>query len=339
MGQSTTAAEYGVVDFEPYERKIVMDMMRRIVRGSTVGALLALAATAPAAAAATGALAALDSYISGSAPPSFESAEKGVDAMKSALSSNNFDAFASLLGLDPAKLKGNEDVMTTYDLIREGAARKVYIQKAGDRDIIEIGEILWPLPFPLVKSGDGKWSFDPHAGVEEIVNRRIGENELNAIATMRAYVWAQAEYASEDHDGDGVLEYAQKLISSPGKEDGLYWPPDQGSGESVAGAALDQAVITKAKAGGGYFGYYFKILKGQGPNVAGGGYSYVINGNMIAGFALVAWPVKYGETGVDTFLVNQAGIVYQADLGENTSKLARGMVRFNPGKNWTIVND
>ena len=281
----------------------------------------------------------LQSYISSKAPPTFDSAEKGVDAFKSALSSNDFDGLASLLGLDPAKLRKSDGVMATFDLIRKGAERKVYLQKTGDRDIIQIGDVLWPLPFPLVRAQNGQWAFDPHAGIEEIINRRVGENELNAIATARAYVGAQLAYASEDHDGDGVLEYAQKLVSTPGKTDGLYWPADEGAGVSPAGAALNEATLTKARPGEGYFGYYFKILKGQGPNVAGGEYSYVINGNMIAGFALVAWPVKYGETGVDTFVVNQAGIVYQADLGKDTASVAKAMARFNPGKDWTIVND
>ena len=143
----------------------------------------------------------------------------------------------------------------------------------------------------------------------------------------------------QDRDGDGVLEYAQKLISTPGETDGLYWPPDQGDGDSPAGNFADQAALEKAKKGEGYFGYRFRILTAQGDNVAGGRYDYVINGNMIAGFALLAWPVKYGETGVATFAVNQQGVVYQVDLGQATESMANAIRRFNPSDDWSVVND
>ena len=217
---------------------------------------------------------------------------------------------------------------------------KVVVRDLGDRQFIDIGDELWPLPFPVVKGDDGKWSFDTYAGLEEIINRRVGENELQAIETMRAYVEAQRDYAAEDRDGDGVLEYAQKLLSSEGKTDGLYWPTDDVNGVSPAGDLVtDQAAVDKAKAGDGYFGYRFRILTGQGDNVAGGAYDYVINGNMIAGFALIAWPVKYAETGVHTFVVSHQGIVYQADLGADTEKLAAGIKRFNPDDDWEVTGD
>ena len=156
--------------------------------------------------------------------------------------------------------------------------------------------------FPLLKGEDGKWAFDTQAGLEEIVNRRVGENELEAIATMRAYVEAQNDYASEDRDDDGVEEFAQKLVSSEGATDGLYWPADQGSTAKArrATSSTRRSSRTPAK-GEGYFGYRFRILTGQGDRIAGGAYDYVINGNMIAGFALIAWPAKYAETGVNTF--------------------------------------
>ncbi len=146
------------------------------------------------------------------------------------------------------------------------------------------------------------------------MNRRVGENELQAIETMRAYVDAQEDYASQDRDDDGVKEFAQKLVSSKGTTDGLYWPTDDVNGESPAGD-LDQSELDDATKGEGYFGYKFKILTGQGDQIAGGAYDYVINGNMIAGFGLIGWPAKYGETGVKTFVVNQHGIVYDIDLG------------------------
>jgi len=276
-------------------------------------------------------------YISQKEPPLFDQASEAVAAFKAALAANNFDGLARLLGLDAAKLRTADGVMDTYNQIRQGAAKLLVVQDYGDHQEIDIGEQLWPFPFPLVRGKDGKWAFDTVAGIEEIISRRIGENELQAIDTTRLYVDAQREYASEDHDGDGVLEYAQKLISTPGRTDGLYWPLAQGDGESPVGALIQQAALQKAKEGHGYFGYRFRILTGQGGNVAGGRYNYIINGNMIAGFALVAWPMRYGETGIETFLVNQAGIVYEKDLGPDTETLVDRIYRFNPDRTWDIV--
>jgi hypothetical protein len=301
----------------------------------TLAANLAYATVAAAEEATT-----LSDYASPNDPPIFDTPAAAVDAFKSALASDDFGALVTLLGLDAAKLKGAEGVMDAYAKIREGAARKVVVRDLGDRQFIDIGDELWTLPFPVAKGDDGKWSFDTYTGLEEIINRRVGENELQAIETMRAYVEAQRDYAAEDRDADGVLEYAQKLLSSEGKTDGLYWPTDDINGVSPAGnLATDRAAVDKAKAGGGYYGYRFRILTGQGDNVAGGAYDYVINGNMIAGFALIAWPVKYADTGVHTFMVSHQGIVYQADLGANTEKLAAGIKRFNPGDDWEVTGD
>lgn len=280
----------------------------------------------------------LADYVSPTDPPTFDDPEKALSAFKDAVSSSDLDKLAALLGLDAEKLKTSEDVKSTYEQIKAGAAKKVVLKDADDSKIIEIGDQLWPLPFPIAKGEDGKWAFDTYAGIEEIINRRVGENELEAINTVRAYVDAQEEYALEDHDGDGVFEYAQKLISSEGQTDGLYWPAEQGDGESPAGD-LSQAQLDKAKANEGYYGYRFKILTRQGGNIAGGAYDYNINGNMIAGFGLVAWPVKYGETGVNTFVVNRNGIVYQADLGAGTDAMARDIKQFNPNDNWKIAED
>jgi Protein of unknown function (DUF2950) len=272
-------------------------------------------------------------------PPAFDNPAAAVDAFKAALKADDFDGLAKLLGLDAAKLKADEGVKDTYAKIREGAAKQVVVEDLGDRRILDIGAKLWPLPFPIVKGEDGKWAFDTYAGLEEIVNRRVGENELEAIATMRAYVEAQRDYAAEDRDGDGVLEYAQKLISSEGQTDGLYWPPEQGAGESLAGGFIDEAALEKAKAGEGYFGYRFRVLTSQGDQIAGGAHDYVINDNMIAGFALLAWPVKYDETGVKTFAVNQQGIVYETDLGPATEQIVKYIDRFNPDDSWSIAGD
>jgi len=196
---------------------------------------------------------------------------------------------------------------------------------------------------------DGGWFFDTDTGKEELLNRRIGKNELAVLPVMRAYVDAQREYASSDHDGDGILEYAQRLVSSPGKEDGLYWPPDLNGQLSPLGPLVayaqaegynpelrDEKIEVER---GPYQGYYFKILMRQGKHALGGKYDYVINGNMIAGFALVAWPAEYGTSGVMTFIVNQQCRVYQKNLGPNTSKLATKMDTYDPDPSWTLSPD
>ncbi|MDK1388315.1 DUF2950 domain-containing protein [Sinorhizobium sp. 8-89] len=281
----------------------------------------------------------IDDYAATEDPPAFDDPAKAVEAFKSRLAANDFDGLAKLLGLDAAKVKTGEGAMETFTLIREGAARNVVVRDLDQRKILEIGDRLWPLPFPITKGEDGKWAFDTFVGLEEIVNRRVGENELEAIEAVRAYVEAQKDYASEDRDADGVLEYAQKLISSPGQTDGLYWPADQGDGESPVGDAISEAALEKAKAGEGYFGYRFLILTSQGNNIAGGKYDYVINDNMIAGFGLIAWPVTYAETGVKTFVVNQQGIVYERDLGPSTEAIVPFIDRFDPDDKWSVVAD
>ncbi|MEW9837975.1 DUF2950 domain-containing protein [Mesorhizobium marinum] len=279
----------------------------------------------------------IDSLAAATEPPAFATPEAAVDAFKKALEAPDAGPLAELLGLDAEKLKADENTAETYAAIKEGAAKRVVLDSAGDRRTLQIGDKLWPLPFPLVKFDDG-WAFDTFAGLEEVVNRRVGENELQTIATMHAYVEAQDDYASVDRDADGVEEYAQKLISSDGATDGLYWPTDDVNGESPAGD-LDQDQLDAAAAGDGYFGYKYKILTGQGDNIAGGAYDYVINGNMIAGFALIAWPAKYGETGAHTFAVNQQGIVYEIDLGPATGDIVKYIDRFNPDEAWEIVTD
>jgi hypothetical protein len=281
----------------------------------------------------------LDQYI-GAEPEAFADPAAAIAAFKAKLAANDFDGVARLMGLDPVALAKAENIKETFESIRQRAAKLFSVEEDADQRIIVLGDEVWPFPFPLRKRSDGKWAFDTEAGIEEIINRRVGENELEAIKTARAYVEAQKDYASEDRDEDGVLEFAQKLISSENTTDGLYWPIEQGDGESPAGGFVDEQQLRKARAKGeGYFGYRFRILRGQGGNVAGGRYDYVINDNMIAGFALIAWPVKYAETGVKTFLVNHAGIVYEKDLGANTEAIVREIARFNPDDSWAIVND
>lgn len=272
-------------------------------------------------------------------PPSFDDPPAALERFKSVLRNDDIDGLANLLALDAAKLRSSDEAMISYALIREGAARQLRLQALGDRQIVLVGDVLWPLPFPLAQDKDGKWSFDTKVGLQEIVNRRVGENELVTIQTMRDYVAAQYEYARIDEDEDGVYEYAQRLISTPGKHDGLYWPPAELEEESPAGPMIEEAAFSKAKRGEGYYGYRYRILTGQGSNVVGGKHSYIVNGSMTGGFALIAWPVKYRVTGVKTFIVNNVGIVYERDLGSRTEDHVLEINTFNPSENWEIVRD
>lgn len=280
----------------------------------------------------------VEAYI-GEEPTLFDTADAAVQAFKDTMAKGDLAAVSKLLGLDPATVEKAEGISDTLQQIREATAELVQVEDDGDQQILDLGRQLWPFPFPIVKGEDGKWAFDTVAGLEEIVNRRVGENELQAIETARLYVQAQRDYAAEDRDADGVLEFAQKLVSTEGQMDGLYWPIEQGDGESPVGPSIDLGALDKAKAGDGYFGYKFRILKRQGDNVAGGAYDYLTNGNMIGGFALIAWPARYAETGVSTFAVNQAGVVYEKDFGPDTEKIVSGIKTFNPNDSWSVVED
>jgi hypothetical protein len=212
--------------------------------------------------------------------------------------------------------------------------------------VLEIGTNAWPFPVPIVKN-DGKWFFDTVAGREEILNRRIGSNELATLQVMRACVEAEREYASQDRDGNGVLKYAQRFISHPGTRDGLYWPTESDGEISPLGPLVAEAQSEgyglQSREGKArpqpYHGYFFKILTRQGKHAPGGKYDYVINGNMIGGFALVAWPAEYGRSGIMTFIVNQQGLIYQKDLGPKTSKLAPDMKRYDLDPGWQVSPD
>jgi len=207
---------------------------------------------------------------------------------------------------------------------------------------LALGSDGWPFPIPLVKQ-NGRWLFDAAAGSEEILDRRIGRDEMGAIAVCQAYVAAQREYAGQDRVGDGVLGYAQFLRSTPGTHDGLFWPAQPGEELSPLGPLIAQARVEGYHHTAGmlndelapYHGYYFKILTRQGKYAPGGRYNYVINGRMIAGFALVAWPAVWGNTGVMTFVVNQQGQVYQKNLGPKTAQLAKNITTYDPDDSWT----
>jgi hypothetical protein len=212
-----------------------------------------------------------------------------------------------------------------------------------DKVVLNIGSQDWPFPIPLVKK-DGQWSFDTLAGKEEIIDRRVGENELIAIGVCRTYVQAQRDYASDFRDDSGVLKYAQHLKSTPGKKDGLFWKVAPGEEPSPFGplvaSARAQGYLTH-KTGEGpppFHGYLFKILTAQGPHAPGGAFNYIINDNMLAGFALVAHPIRWGDSGIMTFIVNQQGKVYQANLGPDTAAKVAAMTEFDPDSAWTLVS-
>lgn len=258
---------------------------------------------------------------------------------------------------DPARVEGilgpdSADVVTSGDPVADAAALARFARAAAERTRIEpvddthrvavVGRDDWPLPIPLVKAEAG-WRFDTAAGRDELLNRRIGRNELTAIAVARAYVEAQREYAARDRgEGDGV--YAQKVRSTAGRRDGLYWEDPSGKERSPLGplvAEADAEGYAVATGSGGeprpYHGYLFRILTSQGPNAPGGAKSYLRDGKLRDGFALVAWPVQYGISGIQTFVVNQQGIVFQKNLGAQTGELGRAMNAYDPDRSWTPV--
>jgi len=205
-----------------------------------------------------------------------------------------------------------------------------------DRFVVYLGNDEWPFPVPLVKSG-AQWRFDTKAGLQEIEDRRIGRNEMGAIAACLTYFDAQLEYASADRTGEGILQFAQKIRSTPGKYDGLFWSNDQGEEASPLGPFVANSAAAENSGGGQaapFFGYYYRILTAQGENALGGARNFLVGSHLLAGFALVAWPAEYGVTGVNTFIVNQMGQVYEKDLGARTNELVKAIERFDPDKSW-----
>jgi hypothetical protein len=274
----------------------------------------------------------------------FATPDEAAKAIVDAAAKSDKDALMAILGPQ------GEDVLSSGDEVADKAALDRFVaaakqatrlEKVGDdKVIINVGSDDWPMPIPIVKGADG-WYFDTAAGEDEIINRRIGGNELGAIDVCRAYVQAQREYASKDRDGSGVLKFAQRVTSSPNKQDGLYWPASAGGEVSPFGPLVADAIKEGYQKKGDqpipYHGYYFKVLRAQGPHAPGGDYEYVINGNMIAGFALVAWPAQWAVSGVMTFIVNQQGIVYQKDLGDQTDTIVAKMAKYDPDSSWTRV--
>jgi hypothetical protein len=284
------------------------------------------------------------SHAQGMPHRSFSSPETAVTSLVSAVRANDMEEMLAILGPasrelifsgdDVADRTGREKFIKAYD--RMNTLQKV----SADKVTLCIGKDNWPLPIPVVKTG-AIWVFDTEQGKQEILNRRLGRNELNVMDVLHAYTDAQHEYASRDCGGGGVVEFAQKLISTQGRRDGLYWEVKNGEKESPLGPLIARA----AKEGyadadiSPFHGYYFKILKGQGEHAQGGAYDYVVKGKMLLGFALVAYPAEYGNSGIMSFIVNQEGIIYEKDFGKDTTRMAEVMKIFDPDKTWKKVKE
>ncbi|MEG6508632.1 DUF2950 domain-containing protein [Methyloligella sp. 2.7D] len=274
----------------------------------------------------------------------FDSPEAAADALVSAAKQADRKAVLDILGPD------GRDVVQSGDKVADRNARDAFIAgyekkhsmhyEGDDTSILIIGEDSWPFPIPIVKK-DGEWEFDSAAGLDEILLRRIGRNELSAIQASLAYVAAQNDYAALDIDGKAPPPYAQFLMSAPGKKDGLYWATKDGETPSPLGALFADASAEGYEFGEEpkpYHGYYYCILTSQGPDAEGGAYDYVVDGRMIGGFALLAYPAAYGNSGIMTFMVNHDGVVFQKDLGEDTDALADKIESFDPDTSWTKVD-
>jgi hypothetical protein len=280
----------------------------------------------------------------GSPQKSYPSPEKAVNALIAAVRANDTKAMLSILG------PGSEEMISSRDAVEDRTGREKFLkaydeknalqQGPEDKWVLSVGNDNWPMPVPVVKKG-AVWLFDTTEGRQEILNRRVGKNELQVMNVLHAYVDAQQEYASKDCSGGGKVEFAQRLISTKGKHDGLYWEAKEGEEESPLGPLVAQA----AEEGypnanlSPFHGYYFRILKGQGSHAAGGEYEYVMNGEMILGFALLAYPAEYGNSGIMTFIVNQEGMIYENDLGMDTRRKAEAMKLFDPDQTWKKVDE
>lgn len=285
-------------------------------------------------------------YAQQAAEKTFATPQEAAQALVDAAAQNDTAALTKLFGPQ------GTDIVQSGDTAEDSASRASFVRRAHEkmnvsiepynpgRATLVVGNDNWPFPVPLIRSKTGQWYFDSALGRTEILARRIGRNELVAIDVCRGYVEAQMNYASQDFDKDGILEYAQKLVSTPGQKDGLYW-----DGEPANLIPKDFADAADAMSAGGqsekrtpYHGYYFHVLRSQGPDAAGGAHSYIVKGEMIGGFGLIAYPAQYGVSGIKTFIVNQDGVVYEKDLGPMTTTLARQTVRFNPDKTWEPVH-
>jgi hypothetical protein len=279
-----------------------------------------------------------------SAHTSFATPDEALAALVAAAQQGDVATLQGLLG------PGSEQLLSSGDAVDDKRERENFVARyqvhhelvAGSPSdlVLLVGDDRWPLPIPLVRTGD-RWSFDGAAGAQELVLRRIGANELRTIDVMRGYVAAQEDYAASGHDGAPAGAYAMHLRSTPGKQDGLYWDPTPGEAQSPAGPLLADATAegyaVQGDAKSPYRGYYYKLLLSQGPDANGGARSYVEDGRLTGGFAALAYPAEYGASGIMTFMVDQDGTVWQRDLGSKTAAAARAIDTFNPDGDWTPI--
>jgi hypothetical protein len=279
------------------------------------------------------------------AQQAFKTPDEAASALVTAAKDGDMKALATVLGPDGDAIVSSgdsvADATTRQKFVAAYDAKHQIAMESENKATLVIGQEDYPLPIPLARK-DGMWRFDTAAGREEILARRIGKNELDAIQSCLAYVDAQIDYAAKDRTGGGVGVYAQRIVSSLGKKDGLFWPTAQSEEPSPLGALIAEATRQGYRVGAGrtpYHGYYFKVLTKQGDAAPGGELEYIVRGKMIGGFALVAYPAEYRNSGVMTFIVSHDGTVFQKDLGPNTAKLAQLMTSFNPDKSWQKVSD
>ena len=277
------------------------------------------------------------------AEQTYATPEEAVASLVAAVKAHDKKQIQAVLGTSDQSIESGDAVADKAAGERFAAAyaEKHVLLRDGDTAKLTLGNDAFPFAFPLVKKGE-RWRFDTAAGRTELVARRIGQNELNAINVLQAIADAQRDYASADRDGDGVLAYARKFMSSPGKRDGLYWATKAGEAPSPLGPLVVQASGEGYKASKSgptaYHGYYYRMLKGQAQTADMAAFDYVVHGRAIGGFGVVAYPAKYGSSGIMSFIVNQDGKVYEADLGPKTTERATAMQRFDPGKGWSAVS-
>jgi hypothetical protein len=272
---------------------------------------------------------------------SFPTPEEGVQALLEAAQRHDQTTLLAVLGPEAKSLVSTGDPVSdrasNERFVKAYEEAHTLVQSGDTKVVLQIGKDEWPFPIPLIKDSVG-WRFDTQAGKEELLNRRIGRNELDVIQVCLAYVDAQREYYMRNPLNSALLQYASKLISTKGKRDGLYWETSADEPPSPLGPLVAQARREGYKRAAGkptpYHGYYYKMLTRQGPDAPGGAYDYVVRGKMIGGFALVAYPAQYGSSGIMTFIVNHDGVVYEKDLGPNTAATAQSMTKFNPDKTW-----
>jgi hypothetical protein len=286
------------------------------------------------------------SFAAAAQQKAFSSPEEAVKAAVAAARSEDDKQLLAIFGPQAKEILFSGDPVA--DKQRRAQFLAAYDEKngvaaEGEARILIVGMQDWPFPIPLVKRGEG-WVFDTVRGKEEILNRRIGQNELFTMQACLAIVDAQREYAIKDRDKNSLLEYAQKFVSDPGKRNGLYWEAKQGEAQSPLGPILARARSEGYRRGSSnnpspYHGYYYKILTAQGKDAPGGAYSYLVKGKMIGGFAVVAYPAEYANSGIMTFIVNHDGKVFQKNLGSNTAAIAKGMKEYNPDRTWAEVKE